>query len=91
MATMSLRIPESIHGQLKMLAKKDGVSINQLVVTAVAEKLSALMTAEYLDERARRGSRERFEAVLKKVPAVDPDPWDRWKDAEPYEPGRLTK
>lgn len=86
-----MRLPESIHGQLKLLAKQDGVSINQLVVTAVAEKLSALMTAEYLEERARRGSRERFEAVLGKVPSVEADPWDRWADAEPYEVSRLTK
>jgi hypothetical protein len=83
MATLSLRLPESIHGQLKVLAKRDGVSINQLVVTAVAEKLSALMTAEYLEERARRGSRERFEAVLGKVPSAEPDPWDRWEETKP--------
>ena len=61
MSTMSLRLPESIHSQLKTLAKQEGVSINQLVVTAVAEKLSALMTAEYLAKRARRGSREEFD------------------------------
>ena len=84
MTTMSIRLPESIHSQLRTVARKDGVSINQLVVTALAEKLSALMTADYLEERAQRGRRDRFEAVLRKVPSQDPDPWDRWDNAEPY-------
>jgi len=51
--------------------------MNQIIATAVAEKLSALMTEDYLAERAARGSRERFEAVLRKVPHVDPDEQDR--------------
>ena len=91
MATMSLRLPESIHGQLRTLAKREGTSINQLVVTAVAEKLSALLTADYLEDRARRGSREAFETVLRNVPDVEPDPWDRWEDAESYDASRLAR
>ena len=43
----------------------------------VAERLSALMTEDYLEERAARGSRERFEAVLRKVPSVEPEERDR--------------
>ncbi len=72
MATLSLRLPTSLHRQLKLLAKREGVSINQLITAAVGEKLAALMTQEYLDERARRGSRAAFEAVLAKIPDVDP-------------------
>ena len=83
MGTLSVRLPDSIHGQLKTMAKKEGVSINQLITTAVAEKMSALMTEDYLEARARRGSREKFEAVLAKVPDAEPDPWDRWDDVEP--------
>ena len=85
MGTLSVRLPESLHGQLKSLSQREGVSINQLIATAVAEKMSALLTEEYLEERARRGSREKFEAVLRKVPSSEPDPWDRWEDAEPYQ------
>ena len=51
--------------------------MNQIIATAVAEKLSALMTEDYLAEPARRGSRERFEAALRKVPDVEPDERDR--------------
>jgi predicted transcriptional regulator len=78
MATLSLRLPDSIHRQLKDLADKEKVSINQLISTAVAEKVSALMTVDYLEALAREGSREAFDRVLAKVPDVEPDPWDRW-------------
>lgn len=83
MGTLSVRLPDSIHGQLKTVAKKEGVSINQLINTAVTEKMSALLTEEYLEARARRGDRKKFEAVLAKVPDVEPDPWDRWDDVKP--------
>lgn len=89
MGTLSVRLPESLHGQLKSLAKREGISINQLIATAVAEKMSALMTEEYLEARARRGNREKFEAVLRKVPSAEPDPWDCWEDAEPFDRSRL--
>jgi predicted transcriptional regulator len=84
MATLSLRLPDSIHRQLKHLAEKERVSINQLISTAVTEKVSALMTADYLDGLAREGNREAFDRVLARVPDVEPDPWDRWtiNDAE---------
>ena len=73
MSTLSLRLPDSLHKQIKKLAKRDGISINQLVASAAAEKVAALLTEEYLAERARRGSRDRFHAVLAKVPASRPD------------------
>jgi predicted DNA-binding ribbon-helix-helix protein len=57
MSTVSVRLPNSLHRQLKQLATQEGVSMNQLISSAVGEKLAALMTAGYLDERARRGNR----------------------------------
>ncbi len=80
MSTLSLRLPNSLHGKLRELAKQEGVSINQLITTAAAEKVASLMTVEYLEERGKRGSRERFEAVLAKVPSVEPEPGDRLND-----------
>ncbi len=50
MSTLSLRLPDSLHKQIKKLAKQDGISINQFVSSAVAEKMSALMTIEYLEK-----------------------------------------
>jgi hypothetical protein len=54
MSTMSLRLPESLHEKAREMAEREGISINQLVATALAEKLAALMTVDYLQERASR-------------------------------------
>ena len=60
MSTISLRLPNSLHKHVKDLAKKENISINQFIATALAEKMSALLTDEYLVERAKRGSRRKF-------------------------------
>jgi len=77
MSTISLRLPESLHKQIRKLANEEGISINQLLSTAAAEKIAALMTVEYLEERAKRGSREKFEAALASLPDVGPDDYDK--------------
>ena len=76
MSTLSVRLPESLHNQLRVLAKQEGISINQFLASAAAEKVAALMTEQYLEERARRGSRERFRTVLARIPDVPPLPED---------------
>lgn len=77
MSTMSLRLPNWLHKQLRECAKREGTSINQLISSAVAEKLAALMTEEYLEARARLGTRKKFEAALRTVPDVEPEAFDR--------------
>lgn len=72
--SISLRLPEFLHRQARALAEREDVSINQLIATALAEKMAALMTGEYLTERAARGSRKNFDRVLKKVRARDSAP-----------------
>lgn len=77
MSVLSLRLPKSIHNQLRQCAEREGTSINQLVNSAVAEKLAALLTEDYLAARARRGSRRKFDAALRTAPDVEPAPHDR--------------
>jgi uncharacterized protein (DUF1778 family) len=77
MSTISLRLPDSLHEQIRKLANVDGISINQFISTAAAEKLAALMTVDYLEERAKRGTRQRFEAALKRLPDVEPPDDDK--------------
>jgi len=77
MSTLSLRLPDSLHKKVRELAKQEGISINQFIATATAEKLAALMTAEYLEERARRGSRQEYEKVLRKVKKRPPAAGDK--------------
>jgi hypothetical protein len=77
MSTVSLSLPESLYKQVCKLAREDGVSLDQFIATAVAEKVAALMTVEYLRDRGKRGGLEKFEAVLAKVPDVEPEPHDQ--------------
>lgn len=77
MSTISLRLPEYLHEAVRKLAQEENVSINQFVTLALAEKVSALMTEDYLEERARRGSRSKFEAAMSKVADIEAKEYDR--------------
>lgn len=77
MSSLSVRLPESLHNSMREIFKKDNVSINQFVISAVTEKITALETEEYLEKRAQKGSRNAFKAILDKVPDVEPDKFDR--------------
>ncbi len=57
MSALSLRLPGSIHQHIRDIAKKEGVSINQFIASAVSEKISALMTEDYLKQRAKRAKK----------------------------------
>jgi len=72
MTTLSLRLPDSLHRQLRDLARREGISMNQFISSAVGEKMAALMTEEYLGARARSGDRKRFDEVLAKIPDREP-------------------
>jgi hypothetical protein len=76
MSAISIRLPESLHKRVKALAHRDKVSINHMITLAVAEKLSALETEEYLEERKSRASRDKFRKALKKVPDRKPEAHD---------------
>ena len=77
MSTLTVRLPESLHAKIKELAKAEGISINQFLVVAAAEKMSALLTEDFLEKEAKQGKREDFERFLEKVPDVEPEPYDR--------------
>ncbi len=76
MSTISLRLPDSLHERVRKLAKEDNISINQFVATALAEKMSALLTEEYLAKRAKKGGKKKFKTALSKVKNVAPEEGD---------------
>ena len=76
MSNLSLRLPDSLHRKIRQLAEQDDISINQFIATAVAEKTAALLTADYLEERARRADPKLVDRILSRVPDVPPDPGD---------------
>ena len=83
MSALSLRLPNSLHVRARQLAEREGISLNQFVSTAVAEKLSALLTEEYLASRARRGSRAAYLKALATVPDVAPIAGDELPGTRP--------
>ena len=76
MSTLSIQLPDSILHHAERLAHEEGVSVNQLVSSALAEKLSALDAERYLRERAARGKLVDFDLIMSKVRDVPPQPGD---------------
>ena len=64
MSTISRRLPDSLHRRARDLARENGIPINPFVASAVAGKIRVLDTADYLGERAKRGSKAKFLAAL---------------------------
>ena len=74
---IQVHLPDSLQKQVQILADRDSISVDQFIATAVAEKMSAMMTESYLEERVKRGSREKYENALSQIPNVDPDDRDK--------------
>lgn len=70
----ALRLPDYYDEEIKKY--KGNVSINQFILTCVAEKLSALKTSDYLEKRAANGSREHALSMLENVADVEPEAGD---------------
>ncbi len=77
MSTLSLRLPNSFHKKIRQLAKNEGISINQFIVSAATEKMASLMTESYLKDRASKADLNKFKSVLSKVPDVEPEDHDK--------------
>lgn len=71
MSALTIRIPESLHQNLKALAEREGVSANQFIASAVAEKMASVLTLNYLKSEAAQARRGDFEAFLEDVSDVD--------------------
>ncbi len=80
MTPLTIRLPDSLHQEIKKLAQVEGVSINHFLTLAAAEKISALRTVDYLRAEARKGSRADFEAFLAVVPDTEPEEEDKLPD-----------
>ena len=72
MTTLNLTLPNSIQRHLQEMADLEGVPINQFVMSAVVEKISALTAEAYLGTRAGRAVPDAFRAILDKVPQRPP-------------------
>ena len=67
MTTLSVRLTDSIHKKMKEISKKDHISLNQFIATAVSEKVSLFLAEDYLLNRGKKASHNQYLSVLKKV------------------------
>jgi len=76
MTALTIRLPNSVHESIKELAKRDGISVNQFIASAAAEKMASFLTVEHLKREAAKGKRKDFEKFLRLVPDAPPQPED---------------
>ena len=62
----ALRLPASLKRELEKVAREDGTSLHQLIVTAVAEKLSALRTVDFFEEHRARADGDAALAIMRR-------------------------
>ncbi|MCY3754110.1 MAG: toxin-antitoxin system HicB family antitoxin [Alphaproteobacteria bacterium] len=80
-ANFALRLPVSLKDAVAEASRKDGASINQFIALAVAEKLSAMRTAEFFAERRARADVEEARRILFRDGGQPPAPEDRLPEA----------
>ena len=77
MTNFNAQIPDSLYRQVEALAARENISVDQLVAMALSAQVSAWITKDYLEQRAERGSWQKFQQVLTKVPDVEPENCDK--------------
>ncbi len=65
-STYPLRLPRSVKAEVERRARADGISVNQFVATAVAEKLAVMNTAAFFAERRKRADFVSFDRLMKR-------------------------
>lgn len=89
-STYPLRLPRSLKAAVERLAREEGTSINQFVSTAVAEKVSALNTAEFFAERRGRADFEAFDRIMNRGGGEAPREGDELAEESEAPTGRAS-
>lgn len=77
MSSMNIELPDSLLKQARELAEKEGVPLEQFIASALAEKMAAWKTVEYLKARAARGDHTKFQSAMSRVADGEPEGCDR--------------
>ena len=72
--SISVSVPEELYRKASAIAEAQNISVDDVFASAFTEQLAAW---ERLQERAARGNRDKFFAVLEEVPDVEPEDFDR--------------
>lgn len=76
MSTVQLELPAFVQRDVDAMARRDGVSPEQLMIIAIAEKVTAMRVTEQMEGKDMQELRRRFREILDKVPDVPPMPGD---------------
>jgi predicted transcriptional regulator len=76
MSALTIRLPNSVHQKVRELALRDEISVNQFIAAAVSEKMASVMTLDYLQSEAAKGSRSAFNRFLSLAPNTAAAPGD---------------
>lgn len=77
MKSLQVKVPDRLHGRARTLAKREGLSVNQFLVTSLSHEIIRQETSEFFSEAAKGFSQKKFSEALASVPAVPPDKNDR--------------
>lgn len=77
MTTLTTHIPDVIYQQYQQLAQRENMPLDHLIALALSAQISAWMTKDYLEERAKRGDWHTFERILARVPDIEAEEHDR--------------
>ena len=77
MKTMSLRMPDYLKNALNDICENEKISLNQFILNALSEKVSALQTLDIVEQRAKKASKESFLDALSRIPDIEPDEKDK--------------
>jgi hypothetical protein len=75
-STYPLRLPTSVKAEVERRAKAEGISLNQFVATAVAEKLAVMNTAAFFSARREQADFEAFDRIMRRTGGEAPPPED---------------
>jgi predicted DNA-binding protein len=75
-AQYALRLPLSLKDKVEQLADQDGISINQFIATAVAEKIAALETISFFEQRRAQADFAAFERIMNRAGGEIPQAGD---------------
>jgi hypothetical protein len=76
-STYPLRLPRSVKAAVERLAKEEGISMNQFVATAVAEKLAVMNAAAFFAERRGRADLAALRRMLRRKGGEAPRKGDK--------------
>ncbi|MGC1309905.1 MAG: hypothetical protein WA885_21980 [Phormidesmis sp.] len=77
MIPIQAQIPDYLYKQIVAIAQKENISIDMIVSMALSGHITTLLNNQYLEDRAEKGSWQRFQKILEKVPSIEPDNFDR--------------